>query len=579
MNKKSLAKSDKLKRLITILLIIGSAMVAFKMIFFNYAVDENFHVVMSYREALGDDVFGTMWEAYATSAFLCALLIKLFITVTGSTTGIVIFLRIVGVVIHLCVSLAIYKTFTKYISKEKAGLCAVLFFNMFPKLCACPDFSNMHQWFMVLCLCLLMNAAENRFINKWQVFGAAVLYSLSILAYPSNLILAPFFLIALLFVSKEKRLQNELSFIIGCTVTGALYLIFLQCTTGLKNVFANLGNVINGDGTHLNGVNIVGENALSSVLNDLKTLLIYIAVLLVVSVIISVAIFLIRRKKNPKVCFHEIMISITIVLSFIPSLYMWYVRLRNYDSIKIYHVVITVVGIVAFFLWRKNNQEETEKRTVIVAILAGLLMFVSVCLVSNVPMLMNVVYLQTAVLFAVFSICLLFDGNKAVMWDIALLFVVFMVIGSTGFTVRDSLYGQNIMYMRSVVHEGPTKGLLVNKSEEEIIRKQTDEYLSYVKDTDSVLIISNNMNNPVTAYYMLNKAVISNYSLNATPVYNETLVEYWDQYPERLPNVIAVDKAYGQDLNFMEGTWIRNYVEGHYTLDYEADYMNFYKIK
>ena len=74
-------------------LIILSVLASFKMIFFAVGLDEEYQLVMAYRNVRGDRLFLDMWEPHQSSAFLCALLMKPWLALFG-TTGVVLYLRI-----------------------------------------------------------------------------------------------------------------------------------------------------------------------------------------------------------------------------------------------------------------------------------------------------------------------------------------------------------------------------------------------------------------------------------------------------------------------------------------------------
>ena len=66
----------KHKKGIYILFIIFSFLAALKMLIFAFGLDEEYQVVMAYRNVVGDKLFLDMWEPHQSSAFLCTLLMK-----------------------------------------------------------------------------------------------------------------------------------------------------------------------------------------------------------------------------------------------------------------------------------------------------------------------------------------------------------------------------------------------------------------------------------------------------------------------------------------------------------------------
>ena len=74
------------------ILIVLSIFAAVKMLFFAFGLDEEYQLVMAYRNVKGDRLFFNMWEPHQSSAFLCALLMRPYLLSVG-TTGLVIWLQ------------------------------------------------------------------------------------------------------------------------------------------------------------------------------------------------------------------------------------------------------------------------------------------------------------------------------------------------------------------------------------------------------------------------------------------------------------------------------------------------------
>ncbi len=95
------------------ILIFGSALAALKLIFFDYTMDEEYQLMMGYRILRGDHLFREMWEPHQTSAFLCTGLMWLYRTLTGTYTGILLFLRLCTTLIQIALSLYLYRILSK----------------------------------------------------------------------------------------------------------------------------------------------------------------------------------------------------------------------------------------------------------------------------------------------------------------------------------------------------------------------------------------------------------------------------------------------------------------------------------
>ena len=102
-----------------------------------------------------------------------------------------LFLRIVGVVTQLLISILTYRTFRKFVTENTAFVIAVFYYNIIPKNSTVPDFSNMLLWFsMLLFLCLLyFFLAENNEIpgKYFYLIMSGLSTSALVLSYPTCL--------------------------------------------------------------------------------------------------------------------------------------------------------------------------------------------------------------------------------------------------------------------------------------------------------------------------------------------------------------------------------------------------------
>ena len=125
-----------------LLLLIFSVLASLKMIFVSLGMDEEYQLVMAYRNVRGDRLFLDMWEPHQSSAFLCALLMKPWLALFG-TAGVVLYLRICGTLLHLCVSLYLYRVLKDSVDAAYAWLLALIYYNTIPKQIILPEFGIM----------------------------------------------------------------------------------------------------------------------------------------------------------------------------------------------------------------------------------------------------------------------------------------------------------------------------------------------------------------------------------------------------------------------------------------------------
>lgn len=173
------------------LLLAASIVATVKIIFFGFDIDEQYAVSMAYRLVQGDRMFLEMWEPHQTSAFFSAAFLWLYMQLFHTLKYSVLFLRIVGVVTQLLISILTYRTFRKFVTENTAFVIAVFYYNIIPKNSTVPDFSNMLLWFsMLLFLCLLyFFLAENNEIpgKYFYLIMSGLSTSALVLSYPTCL--------------------------------------------------------------------------------------------------------------------------------------------------------------------------------------------------------------------------------------------------------------------------------------------------------------------------------------------------------------------------------------------------------
>lgn len=150
-----------------IVLIVLSIFAAVKMLFFAFGLDEEYQLVMAYRHIKGDKLFLDMWEPHQSSAFLCELLMRPYLAVCGKT-GVVIWLRFCGTLIHLGMSVYLCRTLRRMIGKDSAFLLGLIYFNTIPKQIMLPEFGIMQVWFLTLLSLFLIRYYDMNAINEGE---------------------------------------------------------------------------------------------------------------------------------------------------------------------------------------------------------------------------------------------------------------------------------------------------------------------------------------------------------------------------------------------------------------------------
>lgn len=176
--------------LLSILLVLG-AVLAFRRVVIGVHIDEEYIVALGYRPLTGNDYFIQNQEPQILLAPILSLLEYPFLLVTGSTTGILVYMRIVTQICLALESVFIYREISRYVNC-KAGLCAAVFVF-------CYQYRYLSICDYTFCTCL---ASTNCFLiwlnscgkeGKGNVALASAFFSLMVLCFPSLVILFPLY--------------------------------------------------------------------------------------------------------------------------------------------------------------------------------------------------------------------------------------------------------------------------------------------------------------------------------------------------------------------------------------------------
>lgn len=545
-------------------LILGVIFLNIKKVFMDFSIDVEYAITMSYRLAMGDHMFSQMWEPHQTSAFLLAFFIKIWMSALGTTTGLVIYLNTVSLLVKSVVVLFFYKTLKRYCDCEIALFMALFLAAAQAKTYILLDFSNMQVYSSVLLLCCLIRYLENARSKVW-LFLSALCLCLEVLSYPSC-ILVFFIVIALICGISKRRLKDCLLFSSVCGIMGIGYISYFGCRLGWSNFFSCIGEILTGDSSH--SVSLTMKFA-GYGLEVCQHLLLY-GILAAASLFITL---LIKRLRKSKIADKK-KLSPTYFISF-------FVLLGLFDLwsiISLGHVFQWVefyppLIILGCCLLSQCNETERNIFWLGVSLSAGCMS--AVLLLTNLTLGTAIAYLIPGVAVAFIPIG---HGITGLFKERLIPFTALMsLILFRGFFLflSMSLGPQHIFTLGGIVKSGPAIGILSDYMGAYIMTCDMREWPEHVKPGDCVLIVVNT--EAGTLKYLYEDVTICIDSTICTPTYSEKLLRYWEQNPDKFPDVVVVDCWFGH-LNVDENAWIMRWIydefgEGSYE---DGTYQRYY---
>ena len=197
------------KRAIFIAIIILSVIAAIKTVCVCVFVDEEYQITLGYRLLRGERLFTDIWDPHQTSAFLVEFLMWVYVKLFSTYTGIMIWVRAWGAVIHLLVSAQVFLVLRKMLSPERGFILAAVYFALLPKNSIMPDYSFMYVWALSLVLVHLFWMDQKK--NLYHVFACGFWMCIMVLSYPSSLLIFPIVFVFILR-NKEYGIKSALIF-------------------------------------------------------------------------------------------------------------------------------------------------------------------------------------------------------------------------------------------------------------------------------------------------------------------------------------------------------------------------------
>ena len=560
----------RLLNILNILLIILTILAALKMLFFGLGLDEEYQVVMAYRNARGDRLFLDMWEPHQSSAFLCSLLMKPYLKLLG-TTGVVLYLRVWGTFFHLFISLYLYMVLKAFVRNEYARLLAFIYFNTIPKLIILPEFGIMQVWFYTLLSLFLIRYYTDGRKVRYLVL-AALAFALNVLSYPSCVILFPFLLLSLFRFSGREKWRDMGIFTLVCTLCGAGYLGILFTYTDPKELVNTLSHILSGDITH----SLSLREKLLSWLRDILRLSVLWAGCRLFALVFSIH----KKPDAAKTYCLTLMAACGIVLFY------WGVLKVGYPPMHIHLATAAAAGLIARAKARKIQKEAASKAENIPLFLhattGAILSLLAVAYLTDLNLMESIPHAMPAAIYGTVLLILTLEQKetrKPSGWLLVMLTAwAFTAVFGKGYTLRGGAGNEHVLQSGGIFREGPAAGIISNYIAAYIYNSDWEDWQTYLQDGDSVLIMVDQLSSLGTIQYLFKDVEISHFSIVNPTAYDERLPEYWTLYPEKFPNVIIVDCWYGE-LMTDPGNWMMRYIEDEfgYTQVNDGKYIRIYR--
>lgn len=581
-------------RFLKILLLLGTALAAIKVIFVDYTMDEEYQIVMAYRLLAGDHLFDAMWEPHQTSAFACAWLMGLFRFVTGGTTGIVVFLRVCTTAIQAVLAAWLYRVCRSHTRKEYAFMIGLLYFNIIPKIIQIPDFSNLQVWFFTVIVLSLIRyyekdlPTENNLRHRLWLILAGIGMAFEVLSYLSCLLLFPVFLICIFLQSKKGMEKDKttngtkyaladcLLFAGVCGVCAVIWLGYVLYHVSPEVFLRNLDYILSFDLSH--DISLTTTSQWVPFESSLRSLMIPFVAIVAISLLLWVMLYEVQKRNAPPTRKRNLSVLavLMVLISEAVQLFYWVVLQRGYEEPMIHLLMLPLAAVLVWSL------ADARKKTFVTGLIGTLFTIVAVLYISDLGVWHAIPHGMLGSLLAILIIIYALEsemGERSERWiRVLLTSLVILCIFGKGVTLRAGKNETNtILGVRGLVHEGPAAGIFMNYMQAWIMDSVYAEFEEYIEEGADCLIVTYLMGTAETTPYMFRDCNVCHFSVIDPTSYDERLLTYWSLYPDKQPDVIVVDCWYGQ-LMVSDVSWIMQYIENEfdYTASIDGEYLRYY---
>lgn len=532
-----------------------------KGVFVSLDIDESYAVAQSYRLAMGEHLFKDMWEPHQLSAFFSSVFIYVYVHLFGTTEYLVIYLRVVGMVMHVLLGIWMYRECKGDSGQQLSMLLLFLHLNFFPKWVQMPEFEVMHYWFFLSLFLLLYRYFRKQRGKWWMPAGAGICLVGCMMSYPTMILMYPIYIIGLCILEKQYygakgryAFRSSLWFTLGAGGSGVAFLAYLISYQTPAELLHYISYIFM-DESHTNYTTaekwgMYGTQAAElaeQYFGAMKSavfavLIIWGAVILYglvkkkgtkayvnsktaeyAALCVLVLTALILQKDYVMGCLledkNQFYLQVRYLAMLMPGIYLGVCYHRKMSLFFWVGILPSIAGLFAALMITNMNVDVTCSR-VVVGIWASILMLA--------------LYIREEVKGTV-GICgrLLLQGmcfGLLCCFFISRI-VLIRVTGCLPVTIKAPL--EKMEY-------GPEKGIYIMESQARIWNHNYSMLKDVVQQDDRLLYIgAENM------IYPAMECVIATPSTQGTTIFNEVFMHYYEEHPQKLPGIVVIDKTFG----------------------------------
>ncbi len=552
-------------------MLLCAACVSF--LFTNISYDAEYQMAMAYRMIKGDALITQMWEPHQTSAFLCAVLMRIYMMITGTTTGIVLYVQVAGLLIRGVMSVLLFKVLRAFAGEKPALLGGVIYFLNSPKDLLTPEFSNMQLWFATLMFLSLVHYFKKQ--QTYQLVLAAVWLCLGVFSYPS-FIISYIAVLVILWMYSEQKVKDIAVFTGVCAAIGGAFVGYLLWNIGLETIITCVSSALALEPSHTVAM---GQKVLGHAFNLLKIF----ALLMVCGAFGLAAEYMwgfFKGKKNgikASICKER-----AVLLAWCVMQVLFLFNILSVENRGGYGYPFLFLLLLGFL--KRNLLSDAEKQIYFAALWISIMNLISTLILSDHAFLQAVPYMLIAVSASVLPLYRWYEQIKEdtslKKWFIRGIHIYLLLLIFRALFIHVPIYGRgqicSVLDDLALIRSGPAIGIITDEEGAARQRDSMKEWQLYIKEGDTIWILGEPVD---TLGYLYEDVEVGAPSVMSTPTYNENLLYYWELNPDKYPDVVILSSSFGElSWDLLRNEWLMNWLEEEYQAEtiIDGNYWRYY---
>ncbi|MCD7806391.1 MAG: hypothetical protein LUH19_03510 [Lachnospiraceae bacterium] len=586
-----------------------------KGIFVSLDIDESYTVAQSFRLAQGDRLLLDMWEPHQFSAFLGAVFLKLWLVIYGSAEFSVLFLRIVSVMIHTGLGLALFCQLQRFFDKSFCVFLLFLHLNFLPKWVQSTEFELMHYWFLMGVFLLLNQYFSMKKGNPLLAALAGLCLLGSMMCYPSMLLLYPLYAGGICVLERRlhgltgrKRFAGAAAFTAGALIPGLCFLGYLFSYLSFGELIDCLRKIAL-DPSH--SENSFAERFFTYYLPEMVTMLqSYLGYFLLAAAICVILWAVVRRFGSgvqTSFRWEPVVLSVFLLTAVILCAVQLLGTLLGDQNQFYFQGRFLAVILPACYLGIRYRKQ--MGRWLYLLVLPGLCSFPGVLLMTNMGVNVSAAKTFPAVLGSLIiygeyaralsrgqdeemsvpgrqnaeRLTLGQENAGKLFLALQRALVLFLLAGFLVcrlVLIRITGCGEcTVLAPLEQIESGAAKGIYVLQKTAQVWNGNNQELDWYLREGDRLLYVG-----AENLIYVRDGIEAATPSTQGTTVFDESFLSYYEEDSDRLPTVIVVDRTFETvpEYNYQEENGaVFDWIEEHYADAevIETDHMIIYRIK